>query len=317
MFDSIDVEQKGVITPAQLAGDMGISNLEELGFQGKTELTFEDFVKILRRAETGRAGRTMAELLHEKEQGQSLANASQQKRVPVPAGPGRLGLPALPEVFNHLMITKLCSHSQRRSFMFNFPCKMGNLSQLGILNEIWQEAKPEGTVANIENIKAALISASNDNSIRISDDDLMQIIFSLASLADANQNISFADFVLELKPLVDSGNNFDSEQEEEESPRLRVGGGIIPDDEDDDEWAVSEMLSENEFDEMKAIFDGNDRDGDGLVPVMDLKQYFMTLMSGPMIQPSARVFYMQVPEILDSYQSCSQLMAYIFPHHRR
>ena len=177
---------------------------------------------------------------------------------------------------------------------------MSNLSQLGTLNMIWQKAKPEGTVANIENIKAALISSRNDYSIHISDDDLMQIIVNLANLADANQNISSSDFVMELKPLVDSGNNFDSEQEEEESPRLRAGGGVIPDDEDDDEWVVSEMLSENDYDEMKAIFYENDRDGDGLVPVIELKQYFMTLMSGPMIQPAARVFYMQVPETVDS-----------------
>lgn len=276
VFDSIDVEHKGVITPTQLAGDMGISNLEELGFQGKNVLTFEDFVKILRRAETGRAGRMMTKLLEDQEQGQKLASATQEKKAPVIAvGAGRLALP----------LAELKSLPRDGS----------------VLDDIWYDAKPQGNVANVENVKAALLTATSENTIRISDDDLMQVIFNLAGKTDGAQNVSYNAFLLELRPLVDTGSGGEFMDSEDESPRLK-SSGIIPNasDDEDDEWgSPSVLLSDMEFDECRLAFEENDRDGDGLVTSADLKDVFMSLIGRPMIQPTARIFYMQALKMLD------------------
>ncbi len=74
VFSSIDKNNIGYITPSQLAaGDVGgITDIDGLGWHGKSLISFEDFVGILQRAEKGRATRLITKLLEDKGQGQGL-----------------------------------------------------------------------------------------------------------------------------------------------------------------------------------------------------------------------------------------------------
>lgn len=266
VFDSIDIDRRGVITPAQLAGDMGISNLEELGFEGKSHLTFDDFVKILRSAETGRAGRMMTKLLEDKEQGQLLADASEQKRKGIP---GRLSLPMLPQAIS---------------------------AEAQILDEIWSNAKPDGNIAHLDNVKAALLEASSNNDINISDDDLMAVIMTLTSKVDANSNISYTQFLVEMRPLVETGAN-DFGDNSDESPRLNVAMGADSSDEEFDN--PSDTLTPEEFDGFRKLFDDTDRDHDGRVTTNELRDLSMNLIDKHLLMPDIKIFFMQVLRMLE------------------
>jgi Ca2+-binding EF-hand superfamily protein len=167
VFDSIDTDRKGIITPAQMARDMGVDDLQGLGWEGKSQLTFDDFVQILRRAESGRAARIMTKLLEDKEQGALLADASEAKR--------------------------------KNTVIVDEPS--AKVTQ--ILHDIWVSADPTNDRAHIDNIRSSLLGLFGQNVITGSDDDLMQIILNLTSKANNAQSVSFLDFSSELQQYLE------------------------------------------------------------------------------------------------------------------
>lgn len=87
VFESIDIDGNGVVTAEELAKDMGVDDVQSAidmftngQCSGQSELTFEDFVKVLRRAESNRAANTLVKLLEETAEGAGLANVMQGRR---------------------------------------------------------------------------------------------------------------------------------------------------------------------------------------------------------------------------------------------
>eukprot|EP00299_Pterocystis_sp_00344_P019315 c9595_g1_i1.p1 GENE.c9595_g1_i1~~c9595_g1_i1.p1 ORF type:complete len:628 (+),score=225.80 c9595_g1_i1:214-1884(+) len=183
VFDSIDVNRTGVITPNQLAQDMGMEALE--GLEGKQQLTFEDFVKILRRAETGRAARMMRKLLEDKEQGEKLADAAEMRKRVIIDEPSE-------------KVTKM-------------------------IQELWQSTGPTNHLSHIDNIRATLLEQLSSNTLTASDDDIMQILVTLSGKVNAKNQVTYADFFTELQSFLEDPEESEAPMFRKADSRSTIG----------------------------------------------------------------------------------------------
>merc|ERR1712226_51521 len=154
-------------------GMAGFEELEDdiaIFLGGKEELEFEDFAKLLHKAESGGAGRTLTALLESTDEGMRLVDA----------------------VRHH-------DEARQQETARNAVVTIQSLPPLA--QEIWNDSMPSDGVADVEHVQMALFTHQNDMHLDIGDDDLMLLISNMTNAAQDSSNIELNYFWKILKPV--------------------------------------------------------------------------------------------------------------------
>jgi len=267
IFDSIDIDGNGVITPAELAQDMGIGDVDDAmqgfladtGFGEKSELTFEEFVRVLRRAESDHAGRTFQNILAGTKEGSILATATEARHTSVTTTVKKEEVPL-------------------------------------IINIMWDRiAQARGVPRDVmrvdsDTLQTAVLEAHNRGELQSSDQDLLHLVWQITEIAGSQPDnlVDFQNFAKILKSSVADHSD----------PALRALARI------DSEPSSSEAASSVELpsqtlnpDELKAlrgVFNDSDQDKDGFLKKDELQQMVMEMIERSMLTEDLRTFYFEV-----------------------
>jgi len=262
IFDSIDIDGNGVITPQELAQDMGIGEVDEAmqtflveaGFAGKSELTFEEFVAVLRRAETDRAGRTFQNILAGTKEGERLANVAEKRHKSIIA---EVQKEEVPEVVNTLWDRLAAQRSTLR----------------------------ESLRVDADTLQSVVLEAHGKGELESSDQDLLHVVWQLSEAARNTTDglVGFSEFAKVLKSSVADAGDI--------APLSRIDS-VAPSSCSFE--LPSETLQEGELQALRSVFDSNDHDKDGHLSKEELNQMVLDMIDRSMLSDEVRMFYFQV-----------------------
>jgi Ca2+-binding EF-hand superfamily protein len=265
VFNSIDTDGSGTISPKELGVHMGISDVgaarevfAEAGFAMKDELTFDDLVLILQSAERNQSGRAIMKLVGDSDKGAGIAAAACRR-----------------------------SWSVKRSAPSAVISQPAEIPPL--VTTIWQQSNPSSlNLVSVDALRNTLLSAHARGDVLCNEEDLLQIMWSLCEVADTESNITFDQFWtalsqhLEVAPAVLS--------------RTMSGSSVTS----SALHTPFDALSTEEYQIVRDIFDCADPDNSGVASIPALHVQLMQSIQTPALPVRMRQCIFAILENLDA-----------------
>lgn len=174
-FNDMDSDGRGSINLSQLGS---VEDLEGLIGNASNQINFEDFARLLHRAETAGAGRTLITLLESTEEGQNLVDtiAKYKKSQKSTAKKGDAVVTVREEI--------------------PMPAE---------ILQVWQDSSPMGDDTSVERVRDSLVRAQNQGTLLVDDEDLLLLIQDMQLASPDGITVTLEIFWNTLLPLVQHG----------------------------------------------------------------------------------------------------------------
>jgi glutaredoxin/Ca2+-binding EF-hand superfamily protein len=227
MFEAIDEDGLGSITPEQLAAAVGMDedDLAEFyeGLGDFPDIQLPDFVAMLRQSELSRAALPILDALETQGQGRKLMKAvAKRSQVKRPRHTPSVFLKdgrGLEEFLKDRQTAQLSRGASRTKLSARPKFDDDALRKVSTINmvyneqitdvsnenldKVWGEVVPDANgQVSVEELRVALLEAHANDDILITDEDLMEAVVQLTDVADADGMLSHAQFLSTMGPFV-------------------------------------------------------------------------------------------------------------------
>lgn len=213
VFDSIDADGTGVISPDELAEAVGDDTATfKDAFVGRDQLTFPDFVALLQRSEGGRAAAAFLDLLEATGQNAALVEAiREQHRARTAVGPPKLSLPdgtmyevagPVPDFdYDDSEVQSSCLETPHSPV----PKTPGKVSR-DAAEDVWRSVCDGDELADVHEVRSAIMEAHAMGDLDLSDDAILDIACKLGESCP-DGTVSADDFWAAMSAYVDAGRS--------------------------------------------------------------------------------------------------------------
>jgi glutaredoxin/Ca2+-binding EF-hand superfamily protein len=217
MFNAIDEDKLGAVSPEQLADAIGVDDddlpefLESL--QQLPDIKLADFIGILRQSELARAAADFLDVLDKKGQGKPLVSAiiargtvkAPRQTPEVSLKDGRTLEEFMEEMGQDVLGAQAFSDAAFRKMSTAHAIYSEQITDVTSenLDNVWQCCSPDlnGEVS-VEDLRVALLDAHENGDLLITDEDLMAAVIALTEKAGDEGMLSHAAFLAEMKPYM-------------------------------------------------------------------------------------------------------------------
>jgi len=197
VFDSIDIDGKGFITMDDLALATGAdeSDMAAMPFGAEGQITYADFVQLLRKSEIGRAAKTLLDLLYEMGRGHELGAAvgamEQAKQIESES----TWTPDSSETMSSRSLQTPRDRTPHVSGVDLVPAEQPELSRDDV-DDLWESIEdPMSGDVEMDELQVALMMAQSTGTLPLSDGAVVEVVFQLSEKSAAGGgHISSEDF---------------------------------------------------------------------------------------------------------------------------